>query len=409
MAEGVRKRGNKWSYYFDTAKIDGKRKKIEKGGFRTQKEALEARTAAMAEYNNTGRTFQPKEISVSDYLDYWLENAIKKNIDHGYSYNTYVNYAGSIRTYIKPQLGMYKLSSLQYSPDIIQSWVDNMKAANLSKNRITNILTCLTSSLNYAVTPLKYINYNPCCSVKVGKFPVNIKAKEKNNYICTKEDFNHIIERFPAGDKFNLSLLVPYNTGTRISETFAIDLLQDIDFGRHEININKQIFKKDKDWYIKPPKYDSYRIIKIGTTLENALKNAVELRKNNISEYGANYLNTYITSDNKIIQLPADSDIPPDCIEFVPLCTKTNGKILTPESFKFCARIIHYELNIPLFHAHCLRHTHGTILAENGVNPKTVMERLGHKNIETTLQTYTFNTEVMQQYAVDIFEKTINS
>ena len=155
MAEGVRKRGNKWSYYFDTAKIDGKRKKIEKGGFRTQKEALEARTAAMAEYNNTGRTFQPKEISVSDYLDYWLDNAIKKNIDHGYSYNTYVNYAGSIRTYIKPHLGMYKLSSLQYSPDIIQSWVDNMKAANLSKNRITNILTCLTSSLNYAVTPLK--------------------------------------------------------------------------------------------------------------------------------------------------------------------------------------------------------------------------------------------------------------
>ena len=50
-------------------------------------------------------------------------------------------------------------------------------------------------------------------------------------------------------------------------------------------------------------------------TMKNALKNAVELRKNNISEYGANYLNTYITSDNKIIQLPAGSDIPPDCIE----------------------------------------------------------------------------------------------
>ncbi|MEE1256337.1 MAG: tyrosine-type recombinase/integrase [Lachnospiraceae bacterium] len=51
---------------------------------------------------------------------------------------------------------------------------------------------------------------------------------------------------------------------------------------------------------------------------------------------------------------------------------------------------------------HCLRHTHGTILAENGVNPKTVMERLGHKNIEITLQTYTFNTEIMQQTAVDV-------
>ncbi len=37
MAEGVRKRGKTWSYYFDTAKINGERNKIEKGGFKTQK------------------------------------------------------------------------------------------------------------------------------------------------------------------------------------------------------------------------------------------------------------------------------------------------------------------------------------------------------------------------------------
>ena len=62
----------------------------------------------------------------------------------------------------------------------------------------------------------------------------------------------------------------------------------------------------------------------------------------------------------------------------------------------------------PLFHSHCLRHTHGTILAENGVNPKTVMERLGHKDIQTTLQTYTFNTDKMMSNAVDIFESAAN-
>ena len=78
MAEGVRKRGKTWSYYFDTAKINGERNKIEKGGFRTQKEAIAARAAAIAEYNNTGRTFSASEISVADYLDYWLETVIKK-------------------------------------------------------------------------------------------------------------------------------------------------------------------------------------------------------------------------------------------------------------------------------------------------------------------------------------------
>lgn len=39
MQGGVRKRGTTWSYYFDLGKIDGKRKKKEKGGFRTKKEA----------------------------------------------------------------------------------------------------------------------------------------------------------------------------------------------------------------------------------------------------------------------------------------------------------------------------------------------------------------------------------
>ena len=35
MNGGVRKRGASWSYYFDLGKVDGKRKKKEKSGFKT--------------------------------------------------------------------------------------------------------------------------------------------------------------------------------------------------------------------------------------------------------------------------------------------------------------------------------------------------------------------------------------
>ena len=55
MVGGVRKRGKTWSYYFDLGKIDGKRKKKEKGGFRTKKEAESALAAAIKEYNNAGQ------------------------------------------------------------------------------------------------------------------------------------------------------------------------------------------------------------------------------------------------------------------------------------------------------------------------------------------------------------------
>ena len=145
----------------------------------------------------------------------------------------------------------------------------------------------------------------------------------------------------------------------------------------------------------------------IDEKLENALRCAIQQRKVNRMKYGGAYLKTYIFPDNSIGQVRADVTVSHQ--EIMPLCVKENGQLLTPESFKYCARVIHYELGNQLFHAHSLRHTHGTILAEGGVNPKTVMERLGHKDIKTTLQTYTFNTEVMQQTAVDVFERAIQA
>ena len=36
----TRKRGKYWEYYFEAAKVEGKRSKISKGGYPTQKEAF---------------------------------------------------------------------------------------------------------------------------------------------------------------------------------------------------------------------------------------------------------------------------------------------------------------------------------------------------------------------------------
>jgi len=220
-------------------------------------------------------------------------------------------------------------------------------------------------------------------------------------------EFDRILRRFPDDSYFHLSLVVPYNSGTRIGETFAIDLNEDVDFQKHELHIKGQLVKIEKAWFIKPPKYDSYRTIKMGKTLEQVFKTAIQQRRINRIKYGGKYLKTYLLPDNSITQIRADVDV--SYKEIMPLCVKDTGELVTPDSFKYCARVIHYELGNVLFHSHCLRHTHGTILAENGVNPKTVMERLGHKDIKTTLQTYTFNTDIMQQTAVDVFEKAIQA
>lgn len=47
-----------------------------------------------------------------------------------------------------------------------------------------------------------------------------------------------------------------------------------------------------------------------------------------------------------------------------------------------------------------LRHTHATMLMKNGTNPKIVQERLGHSNINTTMDIYSHVTPTMQEEAI---------
>lgn len=69
-----------------------------------------------------------------------------------------------------------------------------------------------------------------------------------------------------------------------------------------------------------------------------------------------------------------------------------------------CSRVIHHELHIA-FDYHSLQHTHATMLIEAGANVKNVQMRLGHSNIQTTLQTYVHDTEKMYEQSVALFEQ----
>lgn len=393
----TRKRGKTWEWSFEGSRIGGKRNPISKGGYRTKAEALTAGTQAKAEYDNTGRSFKPSEISVSDYLDYWLEEYVKRNLAH----NTYLDYATKIRLHIKPEFGKYRLSAIE--PDTVQRWIDRKKDCGLSKGMLKNLLSCLSGAMNYAVLPLKYISSNPCIYVKIGKIAENQYLKEHREYILPQEDFSRIIDRFGPDSPYYLPLMLGYYLGTRIGESYGFDLLEDVDFKTHTISINHQMQCEGGTWYQRPPKYDSFRILKMGQAIEKAIKREITSRKKNQLKYGKYYTKTYITPENAIVQVPAHVEVPYK--EIMPASAHENGEIMTPNSFRYCARVCHNELGLPLFHSHCLRHTHGTILAENGARPKAVMERLGHKDISVTMNTYVFNTDKMQQDAVDIFER----
>ena len=416
----VRKRGNKWEYRFEAAKVDGKRKQISKSGFNTKKEALEAGTKALAEYNNAGLHFEPAEISVSDYLDFWFDNYCKIEL----KYNTQLGYLSIIENHLKPNFGHYKLKSL--NPTMLQSYANDLKLNGLSKSHLVGILSTFSAALDYAVHPLTYLKENPMHYVKYPK----VERKPRERIILKPEEFQQIIERFPEGNRFHIPLLIGWNCGLRISETFGLTW-DDIDFENKTLTVNKQTVKRNygvdvrevlkkkgkkeekSAWYFTEPKYNSGRTIKIGDSLIKALKAEKIRQMENEMLYGEYYtiIVKKVEKDekgNEIIRLmPVQKCVQPQLLRVKMVCVAENGEFTSSDSFKYCSRVIHNELKLA-FDYHSLRHTHATLLIENGVSPKSVQKRLGHKNIQTTLQTYVHDTEGMELDAVDTFEKAVN-
>lgn len=235
MNGSTRKRGSTWSYYFDLGKIDGKRKKKEKGGFRTKKEAEAALAKAINEYNNAGQVFEHSEITVSDYLDFWFDNFCKMNL----KYNSQVGYLNIIENHLKPTFGCYKLKALNSAS--IQEYANSLKMKGFARSSMVGIISTLSGALNYAVEALHYIQYNPCDRIKYPKYELK---KKDVRYIITPDNFKRIIDRFPPTSQFYIPLMIGYYTGLRISETFGLTW-DDIDLENRTITVNKITVKRN--------------------------------------------------------------------------------------------------------------------------------------------------------------------
>ena len=414
-----------WEYRFQSAPVDGKRKWISKGGFATKKEAQIEGAKKLAEYESAGLKYEPSNMSYADYLDYWFDNYVKMHC----KYNTQLAYNRVIEGHLKPALGMYKLSSL--TPIMLQEYVNQKFTTGLKKTTLTNIMSVMTGSLKYAVVPAKLLHSSPAEYIKYPK--VTADRAEKNRTVISIEDFNRMLERFPKGNPFRYALLIGFHTGLRIGETFALTW-DDICLDEGTLEVNKLAYKrnygvdvrqvmKDKGkreeksaWYFGDTKTrSSVRKIKIGSTLVQELREWRRMQMEWQLQYGEYYTLIYKKEEkdekgNTIHRLiEVEKSVPVSLQKANVIMRRENGQYVSTDSFKYAARIIHYELGIGTFNYHSLRHTHATYLISNGVSPKAVQARLGHENIETTLQTYVHNTEAMEQSAVDVFEKILES
>ena len=106
-----------YQYYFTVASVDGKQKREYGGGYATEQEAYNAGVAAKAIYDTGDRPFSPEEVSLADYMDFWLGKEVIPNSKQA----TISTYTKAINIHIKPAFGKYLISSIDAMA--VQEWI----------------------------------------------------------------------------------------------------------------------------------------------------------------------------------------------------------------------------------------------------------------------------------------------
>ena len=407
----IQKRGKYYQYKFEVAKVDGKRKFINKSGFGTKDEAIKAGNIAYTEYLNTGLVFKEKEISFSDYLDYWYENYCEVNL----KYNTRRTYKTIMDKYLKPEIGKYRLSSLTSVK--LNSFITELcNKYNFKKAYYNNILKVLKNCFRIATDVYGFIRYNPALTLKLPKI------EDSNNlqkHLYNKNEINMILERFKDDNAFTCAFITSCFTGMRTGEVCSLTW-EDIDFKNRVINVKHTVYDKPDDgkgrWYIGTTKTkQGTRQINMSITLYNALINYKKKQQYLKKVFGSEYytyhfedvLNKYgkvmeqriVQNKGNILQIKKADMV----------FTRPNGKFVGRNILNYPFKIIHKELGIKNCRFYDLRGSYATINLRNGTEIRDVADILGHKYIETTENFYISSTDENKKNVSDVFDRIMSS
>ena len=384
----TRKRGKTFSYIFEAEKkANGKRRVIEKGGFPTKAAAYEAGTAAYTDWKHGNIGITSERITVKDFLDSWLKNVCAVNVRP----TTLKTYRRSFHANVIPFLGQMILQDL--TPAILDRWVHQLVKKGLAHRTITSIIVIFSGALKYAVYPAQLIQTNPISYIKV---PNNTPDKVIHRVVVSNEQLMTLVSDYQDDkDATVIIILLLYHTGMRIGEVLGLTW-EDIDIAEKRIVVSHQlpILGNSSERYLSPTKTPtSDRIILIDDQLIAALCKWKK-QQDTLAHEGL-YAQNYISPNKQIITC-SPSQHPADYQEIHLVCTQKNG-------FPYRYHSISKKLRKHGLNAHSFRHTHATLLYENGATPKGVAARLGHANTNLTENLYTHITEKMQEDTLEKF------
>lgn len=316
-------------YYKD---YTGKRRQRKKRGFKLQRDAKEW------ERNFLETHQQDLTITFDNFVRIYLDDMGNRLRE-----NTFLRKKSMIQNQILPFFGNMELSQISVAD--IRRWQNEKTSSKKYKETYLRQLNVQLSAIfNYAV---RYygLGQNPCTNTEsIGKSKAN-----RIDY-WTHEEFNRFVKTLDDLPERKIGFLILYYTGMRIGELLALTI-GDIDIDKNTIAITKSLQRINKTDIITPPKTPkSVRTITIPLKLSHEIEQHIE------KIYDAKPATRLINLKKNVFN-------------------DTIRKYAKKSGLK--------EIRL-----HDLRHSHASLLINMGISPLVIAERLGHENVETTLNTY---------------------
>lgn len=342
------KKGKFWGYRYPFYNSLGQRKEASKRGFDSERAANKALLKIQYELETQHSSFiENKNITVNEWVKIWIPYA-----QDNWSVSTKRNIESAIKFHILPLIGNQKLSSLN-KITYKREFIDKLRQKNKYKESTIQTWHKIVMRMINAAVHNQIIPSNTLTGFKFD-LSNNVRSfskKELQRFVTVLENEDIrtqviFLTLLKSGMRKGELMGLRWNDINLTDKYFDINSTRG-DYGENrpktKTSIRKVYFDDSLLTLIKKYKYyEKERLLKKGRILK-----------------GEDYF--ILSSRNLPIQ---------------------QSKIT------YIFRLLCEEAKVPNITVHGLRHTHATFLIEAGANIKYVSNRLGHKNINITLDVY---------------------
>lgn len=295
------------------------------------------------------------KITILEWIQTWLDVYITPNV----SPTTLSRYQGMIKRYINPLLGNIQVQQL--GTLAVQSWVNGLKVSpssgkEMSAATIKHAYHVLKGAMDKAVLA-GIIPRSPCQGIMLPK------GEKKAAVVYDEQQIKELIY-WSKGTEMELVIDMELCLGLRRGELLGLQW-SDIDWEDNKIHIvHNRVVVNGKSVMKEPKTANSVRTLDAPVQLMHKLKqHRVRCMERQLA-MGREY-----TVTNFVIVHP-------------------DGKPIYPEYLTQMLTKLQNKAGLPHCRFHDLRHLCASIMLLQGVNVKVAQERLGHKDISTTLNIY---------------------